>query len=103
MAVLKLGSSGRSLQFINDDGIVFQLSMSLFQRVVSGDINGNFVVLTQLPTPNLNVFPPSPVYDDSGVAKAVLAKGNNAGSKEFLQERKEQRAGKRASEFKVVW
>jgi len=104
LGVLKKSSSGRALQFITDEGVVYQLSVSLFDRVMRGLINGDFVVLSRMPVPvPVGRFPKSPVYGDSGVASAVANGGVDAFGKDFLVERAQQRSGKKVSDFRVDW
>jgi len=104
MGIIKKSSSGRALQFITDEGVVYQLAASLFSRVVDGRINGDFVVLTRMPIPvPSDRFPRSPLYGDNGLDSAVSNGGSDAFDRGFLSERKEQRVNKRASEFKVKW
>jgi hypothetical protein len=105
MAVLKKSSTGRSLQFITDDGVVYQLSAKLFGMVVNGQISGDFVVLTRMP---LGVpadrFPKSPVYGDANLQAAVNTAGSrDSFSSEFLLTRKEQHSVKDVEDFKVKW
>lgn len=105
MGVLKKTSSGRALQFITDEGVVYQLSFKLFMMVVNDGIKGDFVVLSRMPfgvPPGR--FPKSVVYGGGGsVQSAVDRAGVDVFSKDFLHERKEQKAGVRASEFRVDW
>ena len=104
MAVLKKSSTGRSLQFITDEGQVYQLSKSLFDLVVADKIRGDFVVLTRMEHGvSASKFPQSPVYRDGKVEAAVSNVGNDVFSKSFKQERKEQKDGAKASEYKVEW
>ena len=105
MAVVKKSSSGRAIQFIDEDGNVFQLSAGLFGKVMSGGINGDFVVLTRMPIPvPVGRFPVSPIYGDAGVKSAVDNIGSkDAFSKSFINERKEQKVQKKVSEVKGNW
>lgn len=110
MAVVRKSSSGKAIQFIvgNEDcppGTVFQLSASLFGGVMSGSINGPYVVLTRLAIPaGASQFPPSSVWSPSGVVEASSKAGVHGGfSKEFVSERKEQQSGDRAKSFTPKW
>ena len=108
MAVVKKSSSGKAIQFILSEdvpaGTVFQLSASLFGRVMSNGIQGDFVVLSRLPIPVPgDRFPSSPVYGDVGVSAAVEKAGGNAFDKSFLIERKEQSVSRKSKGFKVEW
>lgn len=49
MTVLKLTSSGKGLQVIDDEGNVFQTSKLYVEMLLRGDIKGNFVLLNRLP------------------------------------------------------
>lgn len=104
MGIIKKSASGKALQFITDEGVVYQMAVSLFPRVMSESINGDFVVLTRMPIPvPHNRFPKSPVYGDVKLSSAVDVAGVDAFSKDFVVERKEQVAGQKASEYKVKW
>lgn len=110
MAVIKKNSSGRSFQFIDEEGNVFQTSTALVSKLLNGTIQGDFVVVTRLPIPvPVGKFPVSPVWGSdnseiqSKVQAAVDSAGGNAFSKDFLQERKEQKASKVASVVKGNW
>lgn len=112
MAVVKLSSSGKAVQFVLNEadcipGAVFQLSRSLFGGIMSNSINGPYVVLTRLESPaGVNQFPVSPVWSP-GKGKVEAAK-SSAGvhgsfSKEFLSERKEQKVQSKVDSFNVEW
>lgn len=108
MAVVKKSSSGKAIQFILGEdataGTVFQLSASLFGKIMSEQIQGDFVVLSRMPIPVPgNKFPASKTWGDSSVQSAYDKTGDNAFSKEFLLERKEQAVVKKSKDFKVSW
>jgi hypothetical protein len=104
MGVLKKTSSGKALQFITDEGDVYQCSFKLFMGVVNDQINGEFVVLTRMA---LGVppgrFPKSVVYGGEKAIRAGEKAGVDAFSKSFKRERDEQRAGEKQTEYKVEW
>lgn len=109
IAVVKKSSSGKAIQFILSEdvpaGTVFQLSASLFGRVMSNGISGDFVVLSRMPIPVPgDKFPVSPVYGDVGLKSAVENSGSvDAFSKDFLLERKDQASAKKAQSYSVKW
>lgn len=104
IGIIKKSSSGRALQFITDDGDVYQLSVGLFDSVMRETIKGDFVVLSRMaiPVPH-DRFPKSPVWGDKGLESAVDTAGIDAFSKEFTTVRKQQKDGKKVSEFKIEW
>lgn len=108
MAVVKKSSSGKAIQFILGEdvpaGTVFQLSASLFGKIMSEQINGPYVVLSRLPIPvAAKKFPVSKVWGDAGLQSAYDNSDGDVFGKSFLGERKEQAASKRSEEFKVKW
>jgi len=63
MAVVKLTKSKKAVQFIDENGIVFQTSAFYLQRLLDGDVRGNFILLARLPfTVAKDRFKPSPLY-----------------------------------------
>lgn len=108
MAVVKKSSSGKAIQFILGEdvpaGTVFQLSASLFGKIMSESINGPYVVLSRLPIPvPAGKFPKSAVWGDSSVQAAYDKSDGNAFGKDFLLERKEQSVVSKSKNFKVKW
>ena len=49
MAVVKLTSSGKAVQFIDDEGNVFMTSLSYLKGLLDGRANHGFIYLTRLP------------------------------------------------------
>jgi hypothetical protein len=71
MAVAKLTKSKRALQFIDEEGNVFQASAELMAKLISGDFKGQFLLLTKMPFQVAkDRFKPSPVF---GVATPAVA------------------------------
>lgn len=105
MAVIKKNSSGKSFQFIDEEGNVFQTSTKLVGMLLNGSISGDFVVVTRLPIPvPVGKFPVSPVWGDGKVEAAVDNSGSsNAFSRDFLRERREQKSSSKARDYKVSW
>lgn len=112
MAIIKLSSSKRAVQFVLTEdveaGTVFQTSASLVAGVCgSGRINGDFVLLSRLPLKqDPGKYPVSEVWNPGGVelSRAVENSGSlDASSSSFVRERREQRVGRVANSFKPEW
>jgi hypothetical protein len=112
MAVVKKSSSGNQIQFILSEdapaGTVFGLSASLFGRVMSGGINGGFVLLSRLPIPvPASKYPPSVIWgaeDKVNLQRAIDVAGvKDVSSGEFLKVRKEQKVASEMKDVKGDW
>ena len=107
MAVVKKSASGKAIQFILGEdapaGTVFQLSASLFGKIMNEQISGSFVVLSRMPIPvPATRFPESVVWGDGGV-KSAYEKNKDAFSTEFVKERKDQELASKSKGYKVKW
>ena len=111
MAIIKKSKSGRAIQFILSEeaepGTVFQLSASLFGRVMSDNINGGFVNLTRMPIPvPANKYPPSQIWgveDKDNIQKAIDQGGIDPSAKSFIKVREEQRVASKVKDVKGDW
>ena len=74
MTVLKLTSSGKGLQVIDDEGNVFQTSKLYVETLLAGNIKGNFILLNRLPWKAAeDRFKKSPLWEPkTGVTKEGL-------------------------------
>jgi hypothetical protein len=64
MAVVKLTSSKKSVQFVDDEGNVFYTSVYIVEKMLKGEIRGDFVLLTRMPSKVAEGrFMKSPVFD----------------------------------------
>lgn len=67
MVVIKLSKSGRAFQVIADDGTVYQTSLFTTRKLLDGQVNGGFIVLTEFPNKcSADRFPKSPMYKPEG-------------------------------------
>jgi len=81
MAVVKLSSSGRAVQFITDDGVLFQTSVSFFRGLLEGRSPSGFVLLTRMPwRVSKSRFKPSPVFNPVSGEKEVYVPGDDGES-----------------------
>jgi len=72
MAVIKLSSSGKQLQFITDEGDVFGTSRLFVEGLFNGKSPRGFIMLTKMPFKVAkNRFKPSPVYNPESGEKEV--------------------------------
>ena len=86
------------VQFIDDEGNVFQTSKTLLASAMAGTIRGDFVVLTRMPLPvDMSRFPASPMYG-AGKFEAYKDKNVDAYSQKFKKEQEQ----KKATEDKVI-
>jgi hypothetical protein len=64
MAVAKVTSSKKAVQFITDEGHVFQTSLVFMTQLLAGQVKGDFVLLTRMPFDvSPDRFKKSPVYN----------------------------------------
>lgn len=70
MAVIKLSTSGRQVQFIDDEGNVFVTSSAYVMGLFQGKSNHQLILLSRLPLKaSKDRFKQSPLYDPSGLMK----------------------------------
>lgn len=112
MAIIKLSSSKKAVQFILTEdveaGTVFQTSAALLAAVASnGRMNGDWVLMSRLPLKqDASKYPQSEVWNPGGndLQKAVENSGSqDASSTEFVKQRREQEVSKGANTFKPQW
>ncbi len=67
IAVVKLSASGKQLQFITDEGVLFGTSSQWVQMLIAGTrFDKKFIVLNRLPVSvSANRYPKSRLYDAS--------------------------------------
>jgi len=102
MAVVKLSSSGKQLQFIDDEGNIFVTSASFVMGLMQGRSKYSFLLLNRFPNKVAKGrFKQSPLYDPSGLAAANEKHSTNVDS--FSS--KELKAGKAVKSYtdKKVW
>lgn len=67
MAVVKLTSSGKAVQFIDDQGNVFQTTAGMITSLIGKQVAHSMVVLTRLPIKAApDRFQVSPLYNPEG-------------------------------------
>lgn len=74
VTVIKLTSSGKGIQVIDDEGNVFQTSKLYVETLLAGNIKGNFILLNRLPWKAAeDRFKKSPLWEPkTGVTKEGL-------------------------------
>jgi len=86
MAIIKETSSGKGVQFVDDDGNVFMTSKSYLLKYLNGESKAFFLLLTRMPIPiDVSKFKKSPVLgEDVGHHGAVdKSKINDAWSRDY--------------------
>jgi hypothetical protein len=64
MAVMKINKSGTVVQFIDEDGNIFQQGLGLVRQLLSGNLKYDFLLLTRLPMKaSADRFKKSPVWN----------------------------------------
>jgi len=102
MAVAKLTKSGKAVQFIDEEGNVFQTSVIYLQSLIKGNIRGNFILFNLLPFKVAkDRFKPSPLYNpkQQSVEDRVLTTTNDAISNKTIKTNEQ----KKQFEDKPVW
>jgi len=104
MTVLKLTSSGKAVQIIDDEGRVYQTSVVFLQGLLMGKAKGNFVTTSRLP---FNVAPgrfkPSILYDPEGVFQGDAAKTLSTTNDSISVKTRKDKENKEMFEDKPVW
>ncbi len=102
---MKLSSSGKQLQFIDEEGNVYGTSTLFAKGMMEGKSKHGFILLTKMPFKvNKNRFAKSPVYNPDTGEKEVqteetLTNNNDA----FSVKAKEKTNQTKAFKDKVVW
>lgn len=96
MGVIKLNSSLKALQFVTDEGVVYQTSRYALQKLLDGNNSSDFTVPQRMPWGYAeNRFPKSPVYEGptrlnlSAIDDAI--KNRDAGAQIHVKYHKEQK------------
>jgi len=67
MAIIKLTKSKKAVMFVDEDGTPFMTSVVAIQNMLSGNIKGDFVLLSRMPfSINPSRFKKSPLYKPAG-------------------------------------
>ena len=65
MGVVKLTSSKRAVQFITDEGVIYQTSLLYVDKLLKGEIKSDFILLSRLlNSVSPDRFKKSPVYGE---------------------------------------
>lgn len=84
MTVIKLTSSGKGIQIIDDLGNVYQTSKLYVQSLLDGNIKGNFILCNRLVwKASPDRFMKSPLWDPKGEAKLTTGEAGTAGTDAF--------------------
>ena len=80
--IVKLSSSGKAVQVVDDEGCVFQTSVEFFRGLLDGRSPSGFVLLTRLPfRVAVNRYKPSPVFNPvSGEKEVAVLDESRVGS-----------------------
>lgn len=110
MGVVKLTSSKKAVQFITDEGEVYQTSAVFLQGLLMGKSKQGFILLNRMP---FNVsserFAKSPLYDPDGIYKGNAektverAKNVTTTNDPFSVKTREKNSEKKAFVDKKVW
>lgn len=106
MAVIKLGGSGNSVQFIDEFGNVFTVSRVIVAKMLNNQINGNLVLLSRLPFKTApNRYPESKVYNPENLPVPSLLPDDSlkASNDGFSTKVKVARKQKKSFEDKIVF
>ena len=67
MAITKLTKSKKAVMFVDEQGTAFMTSVVAIQNMLSGNIKGDFILLSRMPfTINPDRFKKSPLYEPDG-------------------------------------
>lgn len=71
--IVKLSSSGKQFQVVDDDGVVFGTSVVFLKGLLEGRAPTGFVLMTRMPFKVAkNRFKPSPVYNPGSGEKELV-------------------------------
>jgi hypothetical protein len=104
MAVVKLNSTGKQIQFVDEEGNMFVTSAAFMMGLLQGRSPTGFLLLSRYPNKVAKGrFKESPLWDPSGLAKKNEEKPvtltNDSLSRKSLEQGKE----KKAFADKKVW
>lgn len=101
MGVVKLTSSKKAVQFITDEGVVYQASADFLARLLGGEWRGDFMKLTRFANGvSPDRFPKSPVYGEVVATYGELTTNNDSLS---VKARERAVAEKPIVDNKVEW
>lgn len=80
MAIIKLSSSKKSIQFVDESGNVFFTSVNYLLGLLNGKSPTGFIQLKRLPIPiAMNRFKPSELWDPNGISNSKTVDLNTDG------------------------
>lgn len=99
--IVKLSSSGRALQVVDDEGCVFQTSVEFVRGLLDGRSPSGFLLLTRLPfRVSKDRYKPSPVWNPDSREKELYESSSEDAQSVKTTSRVRSKKG---FEDKVVW
>lgn len=104
MAIIKLSSSKKSVQFVDEQGNVFFTSVNYLLGLLNGKSPTGFIQLKRLPVPiAMGRFKPSEVYDPNGILNSKTLEPVNFSTDGLGAKRIKEAEKKEAMIDKLVW
>lgn len=104
MAIVKLSSSKKSVQFIDDSGNVFFSSVNYLLGLLNGKAPTGFIYLKRLPIPiSMSRFKPSEVWDPDGIVNSKTLEPVTLSNDGLNANRIKEKDKKEMFKDKVVW
>ena len=104
MAIVKLSSSKRSVQFIDENGNVFFTSVNYLVGLMNGSNRYGFVQLKRLPIPvSMHRYKPSELWDPDGLVNSKTLQGNSVGTDIQSPKGKKKLERVESTKDKIVW
>lgn len=104
MAIIKLSSSKKSVQFVDEQGNVFFTSVNYLLGLLNGKSPTGFIQLKRLPIPiAMNRFKPSEVWDPNGVLNEKTLEPVDFKTDGLSAQRLKKEEKKESMKDKLVW
>ena len=104
MGIAKLTKTGKAIQFIDDEGWVYQTSATYMRALANGNLNKDFIVLHRLPQKVSSArFPKSPVWNPGGLPEDMKNDEPDQTDDAYADRSRSKREQKSRFQDKVVW
>ena len=104
MAVVKLGSSGKSIQFIDDEGYIYYTSVNFLVGLLNNKSKGKIILLKRQPLKAApGRFQKSPIYDPNNILETVDEKTLDTSNDGLSNKSIEKQKKTKSFEDKKVW
>ena len=104
MAIVRKSSSGKSIQFLDDEGFIYYTSVNFLMGLINNSKQGNFLLLKRLPVPtNMSRYKPSPIHDPDNILASIDPRSMDKAPDLMTSKGKENREKKKAFEDADVW